>query len=334
MRRLYENAGLDVKPIYRYYGLADEQFEIEGRFPHEATSLVWRDVERLSGDRHIGLHLAEPLSFSGINVVFYLMLCSETLGQALQQLTKFQRLLSDAMQLRVTKDDRTAIFHYDLVPTSIPPTTNQLDFWVLKFANLFAFLGGDAFAPTEVHFKHGKGSRDDEYQRIFNCKTRFDREINAIVFPADLLNLRIEYANPDVFFSLQRQADRLTNQIRNGSWKENVTQRLLAELCSSGRVRGMAELAQRMAISQRTLSRRLAAEDVGFHDIADEVRREISVYRLTNTDLFYCRDRIQRWIPRHEQFLQGVQEVEGSNAFTVPSERQRSPLEVLADDAN
>jgi len=32
MRRLYENAGLDVKPIYRYYELADEQFEIEDDF--------------------------------------------------------------------------------------------------------------------------------------------------------------------------------------------------------------------------------------------------------------------------------------------------------------
>ncbi len=282
---LYLKSGFQAKSWYEDYGVSSKQLKTAGeRFPHELTSIIWKQVQRESRDQHIGLHLAETTNFPPNHFLHYLTSSCSTLGGALIQFEKYARLLSDACTISLVVEGRQAKLVIDLLHLSIPATDQQMDFWLLVFTKHMAAMTGSQFAPTCVRFKHERPVSTTEHWRIFNCRVSFDQTENAIVFPSDLLDLSVASGNDSVYKVLAAQAERRLSRLRDASIIDRVTQEftnMLGEgMCLD---KDINRIASNITMHPRTLQRKLAAESTSYSQILDEYKKEVALGKLTNT---------------------------------------------------
>jgi AraC-like DNA-binding protein len=282
---LYLKSGFQAKSWYEDYGVSSKQLKTAGeRFPHELTSIIWKQVKRESRDPHIGLHLAETTNFPPNHFLYYLTSSCSTLGAALTQFEKYARLLSDACTISLVVEGRQAKLVIDLLHLSIPATDQQMDFWLLVFAKHMATMTGSQFAPTYVRFKHERPVSSAEHWRIFNCRASFGQTENAIVFPSDLLDLSVASGNDRVYKVLAAQAKRRLSRLRDASIIDRVTQEF-TNMLGEGRCldKDINRIASNITMHPRTLQRKLAAEDTSYSQILDEYKKEVALGKLTNT---------------------------------------------------
>ncbi|MGH7496123.1 MAG: AraC family transcriptional regulator ligand-binding domain-containing protein [bacterium] len=64
--------------------------DADGRVPHSAMMTFWSRALLLTGDEHLGIHLAEAAPMRSFEVHAYAMLSSSTLREALRRACRYQ----------------------------------------------------------------------------------------------------------------------------------------------------------------------------------------------------------------------------------------------------
>jgi AraC-like DNA-binding protein len=110
--------------------------------------------------------------------------------------------------------------------------------------------------------------------RQFGCPVRFGAPANALEFANADITAPIPTANPLAAEGLFRLLDERLAQAERTSVAARVRELLPAMIDQGGALRDA--VARRLAISERTLQRRLADEGTDFSTLVDEVRRTIA----------------------------------------------------------
>ena len=93
-----QELGLDVERIVSECKISTQLLrDRTARFPHAAQVQFWRVLEEVSGDKNIGLHLANVVPVYRGQVLEYLFLSSQNFGDGLRRAQNYQRLVTDAM---------------------------------------------------------------------------------------------------------------------------------------------------------------------------------------------------------------------------------------------
>lgn len=275
-RLLYEalsTLGLDPTDIYRraYQGKPLPPPTRDGREPHDDAPLFWQTLEGLTGDAHIGLHLAEAMKPRPLDVVSYLQLASQDLRQALEDFVRFQHVLSGGFAARLEERDGVARLIIDLNYRGFASLRQQMECVMLLFCKQLAVLTDDEFRPQSIAFRHPAPARLDEHRRLFGLTPRFAQPHDALEFPAALLARPSRTAQPTLHALLYAQAERelaaleenqLLNRLRY--WLDS---RLGLHAC------GLRACARALDMDSGALQRALAAQGSSFRQVHDEVRR-------------------------------------------------------------
>ena len=111
--------GLDCAVLCQNAGLpARYLFDPEQRISQKTVSSLWRAAEETSNNSCIGLSVGQQLDFQYLSAVGYSLLSSETLGQALQRLTRYQRLIGEAIQL-LQAEESPSVLVFDRLDNNI-----------------------------------------------------------------------------------------------------------------------------------------------------------------------------------------------------------------------
>src|SRR5262249_30357858 len=123
----------------------------------------------------------------------------------------------------------------------------------------------------------------DLYRRYFPGTVSFGTKVSALVVPQSWLDHPSPFADPDLHgasvLSLEAMADRLKGK--------RYTAALVEELMASGGQGGrpLEEVARRLAVSKRTLIRRLAEAGTTYRELRDAHRRKLAIEFLSDTSL-------------------------------------------------
>src|SRR6476646_8501174 len=126
-----QNCGVDAEPVRRLFGqtrLDDPRV----RIPEAVTEKAWRLAATLTRDEALGIHLAESLPRGALDLIEYALRSSASLGEGLDRLARYGRLVSDRGAARTHgHDDRLLFLVHDTASTPLHPARTE---FALAFA--------------------------------------------------------------------------------------------------------------------------------------------------------------------------------------------------------
>lgn len=243
---------------------------------------------RLSGDDCLGLHLGEAVRPGYYGVLGYLIMSCATLADALHRQARYAALVGN-LGLVGLDDEPLRPGGEPLVAHSWQPLLAQqqrqlseetLAGWV----SFGRWISGLDIPPSEVRFQHPAPADTSEHERIFRCPVLFGQADNALVFPKRLLAVPLGQADAQVRLMLDAYADRLLGELRQG---HSVLDRARLELARQLPEQGpdLEAIASALALSPRTLQRRLREGGLSFSQLVDETRQQLALHYLRDPAL-------------------------------------------------
>lgn len=222
----------------------------------------------------------EPAMFGALG---HAMVTAPTLQGAVERIVRYILVISDTLEwdLRVTSDG--AAIH--LLGRTGPRRGMQLsnECALAAMTKVVRSCVGVPVRASLVTFRHGAPTTTVDHRAWFGGPVRFDAAEDALHLPASILSTRTRLADAGLSAYLLAQLDDLHREHgRERSVVERVRAAVADTLCDG--LPSKSEVATRLAMSERTLHRRLADHDATYQEVADEVRLDIARSLLTDGD--------------------------------------------------
>lgn len=267
-----------------------EEARREGREFNVADARVSRAVvfwlcERaieLTGDPALGLHWSKARSSHRFAPLPSLIAHAATLRQALESLSRFDRLFSDetAHEL-LERDDRVIVRCANLASES--PRIHR--FAAEASANaVFRMLRGFGVPPrsVQVSFTYAAPSYRAEYARVFMGAERFEQPFNGLEFDRAFLSAASPLKDDDVHSALRSIAERRLLGLTQSTPYAVRVRELLVQRGAVGRT-DMHAVASALGLSERTLRRRLCEEGKTYRAVVNDALVLVAEHQLLST---------------------------------------------------
>lgn len=218
-------------------------------------------------------------------VGFGLISCA-TLREAIEFSERYFRARVPAFTNAMTvQGDEVVIELRETVPLG-PYRAFVMDLVVVELCSLFAKVMGldpaSAGWASRIHVPHAEPQAYARYRDRLPPFT-FNQRAVAIHFPARMLDEPIATADPvSVQLAIERCEQEMSRQAAASGTRGQVVERLR---CEGGRYPELAEVAEQLHVSERTLKRHLQAEGCSFQALLDEVRQRDAERLLANPQL-------------------------------------------------
>lgn len=278
-----ERVGVARAELLASVGLAARICE-EGnaQVPYDLVTALWQQAAALSGDAFFGVHAAEGAPHGIFDITEYAAVSSATLGDALAQLCRYQRLVTEVATYEL--NGTVLSLRYRLGRNLAPPSRHASEFLLGCVVQKARTATGVAVRPSAVCFRHADGPELSEHQRFFAAPLRFGEDSDALHFEPTTLALPLVRADPGLRAVLDRHAAQLLSELpQEVLWSARITPWMIAHLRHGEAT--LAACAREFGLHVRTLQRQLQNEGETFELLLDRTRRTEAVRLLHNNRL-------------------------------------------------
>lgn len=153
----------------------------------------------------------------------------------------------------------------------------------ILFTRLNEYTAG-RFAPVRVDFVHPQPADIRLHRQAFKCPVRFDQPVNALVWPAAMLDEPLVTSDPRLFQALlPGLEEERKRRLADTDLAVRISLAIEADL-KGGKV-GLEEVASQLHMSKRTLQRRLSELKVEFNELVEEVRQARAIDLVRHSSL-------------------------------------------------
>ena len=226
------------------------------------------------------LRLVQTINARTIDPAIIVFLSSSNLNIALKRIAHYKPIVAP-VHMNVEQNDRQTILTFAGLPQNGSLPTLFVAFELVFWVQLARIATREQVNPETVH-----SSLDlpklDAFEAFLETRIRRD-EVNRVTFSAVDAQKPFLTANHAMWAILEPAFDkRMEDLVQDASFRDRVRASLL-EMLASGQY-SMTYVASKLAISNRTLQRRLREEGTTFHEVLDELREELARHYLSATD--------------------------------------------------
>ncbi|MGF6887084.1 AraC-like DNA-binding protein [Nocardia sp. GAS34] len=269
----------------RYYGIVDSELArlpalqpiaLADEFSRPSTLSVirlWEMIDARSDEA--GRFTADHAPLGALHVWDYLFTSGSTFVSGAQDAADYLRLVVDPsarMEVRDNGGQVTLTFSSEAQWTDAAPSIHEFLLALLLRRSREAV--GSPIVPVHIGFAHTAPRRQQRLAEAFGTsRLDFDTPLNTITFLTSDIE-RLPPRDPALAAILREYARHVAATLRpqpDSPWLEHFRRVLAAELLE--RPTSLREIAPRLAISPRTLQRRLAEADTTWRDELDIARR-------------------------------------------------------------
>jgi AraC-like DNA-binding protein len=253
--------------------------DLDERVPHSLVVRVWDELAARASDPDFGLFAASLLDAAPLDLVDFALSSAPDLRGLIEGFLRSQRLFHDAnvSSFRVEKDHVVATLELGVEARRNRQLSEfVLGTWCCKFRRAL----GPRFGLAGVRMRDEAPRSIAPFQRVFgDVAYQFGAAEDALVLPAALLDAPLVGADGEAWSRLQGQLDAaLAKRDPEPAFVSGARRRLRVEL-AQGRADAEA-LARALAVSTRSLQRRLAEQGTTFSSLLDEVRCDLALAQM------------------------------------------------------
>ncbi|MEE2731614.1 MAG: AraC family transcriptional regulator ligand-binding domain-containing protein [Pseudomonadota bacterium] len=222
----------------------------------------------------VGMELGQAIKPAYVGVLGYLTLSCDTVAEALQRFQRYQRLLhdGDTAHFDLRGDQACLCWRNQYGPST------QLSDEVLVMgmvANLRSMTDCRELQPTRIHFVGPRPDHAAAYQSFVQCDIAFDQPQLELIFPMEYLQWPVTHSDPALKQLLEQQAQTLLSVLPRQEDFHHRLQQAILKAIQSGEPT-LDAVAKTLALSRRTLHRRLHERGLVFKDLLQEIRLQLA----------------------------------------------------------
>lgn len=250
------------------------------RIPADKKRVLWEAAQRSLNDEHIGLRAAEVVPVGGYGVLDYLLFASSTLGEVLERTARFYKLINSNAELRLQRQKDfvfAELYNASITSGHRLGLSAEYSFAMLLLRLKLAF--GEKLKPAKVSFTHSAPADISLHHKLFRSSIKFGQALNRLVFSKDLLNAPLPQSDPELATTLEHYAQRLLNRLPAEDDIVASVREVLWSRLADGHV-SLEATAKALAMSGRTLQRKLNGQATSYRKVLDGLRYERASYYL------------------------------------------------------
>lgn len=239
----------------------------------------------LAGDPCLAIRLGQQLGIASYGSFGFALMSCASLRETVQLLLRYGQVLF--------QPSWTAYEHEGglLLRANITLGTAAQQQLVaeLSFSNLSA-LGKSLYGNqvegaegVEIQLSYSRPSHSACYDSAFNVPVTFECEHSQLFLPAQVLETPVKTANRSEHVVFQQQCEEILRGLNSVEKTTAAVRQLLIQ--SAGDFLDIAQIAESLYVSERTLRRRLEAESTSFRSTFEEIRDLLAREYLTKTEL-------------------------------------------------
>jgi AraC-like DNA-binding protein len=274
----------DVAPdeLLAGLGLREEALaDPEARLSVRAVTELVERARALTGEPGLGLYVGMHMRASAHGYLGFAAMMASTVREALDLASRFSPMRTTAIALRLHVDESLASLVLE----------ERADFGPARDAVLFALAVGIWQIGIALTGKDLRGAADfafaepPYFARFGNVMSgvRFGQPANQLVFDASVLDIPLTMADPTALRLAREECKRALDALAIDGQLVGQVRALIAK--SDGGARSLEEVAAEMAVSPRTLKRKLAAHGAAYSALVEDEQREKALLLLRSSEL-------------------------------------------------
>lgn len=278
-----EDLGIDTQFIIQELNLKPQDFEQQShRINDDDYTKLMQLAEKMTGDTRIGFHCGKAMRPSHFGILGYVLINSETLGEAVEQGEHYQSILGDVAHIRCAyQGDNVELHWFQNGPHSNPQFVEHHAAGLLSFAR---WITRTDASPLRVCFTHDAPESLEEHQAFYRCELLYNQPQNSIVFPNDYLKFALPPTDSAMKKMMSRYAENVLGQLTEQKGFISQVKCYLHDSIKES-VPTVEEVASHFKLTVRTLQRRLKAKGYSYKQLLDEVRKELAVQYVADESL-------------------------------------------------
>jgi AraC-like DNA-binding protein len=271
--------GIDAQSALSSLGISYSEREDLHQFISAAQFRAFLSlVEELAGDPNVGLLAGERARAEDTGLLGLLVRSSPDGRSAYDRCNQYRAIVQEALDLDNNLLDGVLVCRRRNMP-GVAASPILSEYFLARTLALTRQLFGP-IEPLEVRLMHPAPADVREHVRVLGKALSFRQRDDAVVFPAELLSRPLPHHDPVAAHVLEDYISRLPKL--GGAAPVDVgeaARQAIREQLRRGRAT-MAQVANKLMVSERTLHRQLGQEGTSFQQLLDEVRRNLALQYL------------------------------------------------------
>ena len=243
------------------------------------------EAAKLVGDDCLGFHLALETDTRELGIIHYILSTSDNALDAARNLIRYHQLVNTTTSLVIEESDRQIAIETTFRP-GLEGVERQIAEWgTAIFLAELRRLTKSNLVPQRVTFVHPRESKLREFRDFFRCPIRFGTNRQSMIFVKNDLLLPIDSRDRHLLNILEMFCKEALSRRKTPVTPTRArVERVLLEALPKGEAT-VSNVAEALAMSARSLERRLNEEGTNYTAVLGEFRRDLAMQYLDDKTL-------------------------------------------------
>ncbi|MDK8462381.1 AraC family transcriptional regulator [Marinobacter sp. SS13-12] len=284
LAELLRTIGVDEKALLKRVGLDPVRLKSTDLrvSQSQASEFVTRAIIE-SGEPGLGIMLARELKLPLHGALGTAVMSSRTLEEALELMTRYLTLRAPHLQVTRRQQEDQAVFTITCDIDLGPLQGFIMDAMLFGCASMGAQLTGAPVAGSSIHRRGPEPAYFYRFRQQIPVPVVYGATEDAIVIPRQQLALPIRFTDDQLAVSSKAQCEEALRLLTEDAGFACRVRRVIET--SHPFPPKLARVAATLFVSERTLKRRLQAEEASFQNLVDQVRLERAGELLEKTSM-------------------------------------------------
>lgn len=277
---LFASRGVRLPRLLDEAGIDPARLDRPGeRFSADEISHLWELAVDWSGDATLGLDREAAAKYANFDVLGYAIASCPDLRTGLEELSRYMAVLSNAATFRLDPEGGNTWLVLGRLGVSRPVPRQRYTFGLLALLAVCQWVTRRPIQPLAVEFSFTQPPEANRHKEVFGCPLRFDQPENRLLLAGADLRTPLPSRNPSLHALHERVLQDRLAALGHTSVSARVSEAIVRRL-HQGEPR-REEVAASLALTDRTLQRRLHGEGTSFQQLLDDTRRALALQYLT-----------------------------------------------------